>query len=265
MENEKKANNGKIIFITAIICIVLCIPIGIILGKTLLGKNDKTNTNVINNANKINNANNTQNVSNDVQQNETLNCTKDNYKTCLPDVEDRYKYKMIYISSDTKSISDIQYFIADNLSYNITILLDGNVILKKSNKSYYTWDVIYNEKNIGLVNIVLNYYNNDNYIIFLYDNVSSIGSSLIKDKGLLVYDISNENAFNEKVNSISITDSKLNILVKTINLDNDVDKDKLCSNASMSNDIFGYKYSINLLNKEKSSNENILVNDFCSE
>ena len=59
MENEKKANNGKIIFITAIICIVLCIPIGIILGKTLLGKNDKTNTN------EINNANNTQNIDSD--------------------------------------------------------------------------------------------------------------------------------------------------------------------------------------------------------
>ena len=50
---EKETNKSKIIFITAIICIVLCIPIGIILGRTLLGKNDKTNNNVVNKQNII--------------------------------------------------------------------------------------------------------------------------------------------------------------------------------------------------------------------
>ena len=38
---EKETNKSKIIFITALVCIALCIPIGIILGRTLLGKNDK--------------------------------------------------------------------------------------------------------------------------------------------------------------------------------------------------------------------------------
>ena len=50
---EKETNKSKIIFITALVCIALCIPIGIILGRTLLGKNDKTNNNVVNNQNII--------------------------------------------------------------------------------------------------------------------------------------------------------------------------------------------------------------------
>lgn len=52
---EKETNKSKIIFITALVCIVLCIPIGIILGRTLLGKNEsnKTNNNVVNKQNII--------------------------------------------------------------------------------------------------------------------------------------------------------------------------------------------------------------------
>ena len=112
---EKETNKSKIIFITALVCIALCIPIGIILGRTLLGKNEsnKTNNNVVNNTN--------ENTSGNILTNEILNCTKDNYKTCLPNIEERNNYEMIYISSDADSISEIQHFIADNLSYNITI------------------------------------------------------------------------------------------------------------------------------------------------
>ena len=52
---EKGTKKGKIIFITALVCIALCIPIGIILGRTLLGKNEsnKTNNNVVNKQNII--------------------------------------------------------------------------------------------------------------------------------------------------------------------------------------------------------------------
>ena len=50
---EKETNKSKIIFITALVCIVLCIPIGVLLGRTLLGKNDKTNNNVVNKQNII--------------------------------------------------------------------------------------------------------------------------------------------------------------------------------------------------------------------
>lgn len=52
---EKETNKSKIIFITALVCIALCIPIGIILGRTLLGKNEsnKTNNNVVNKQNII--------------------------------------------------------------------------------------------------------------------------------------------------------------------------------------------------------------------
>ena len=256
---EKETNKSKIIFITALVCIALCIPIGIILGRTLLGKNEsnKTNNNVVNNTN--------ENTSGNILTNEILNCTKDNYKTCLPNIEERSNYEMIYISSDADSISEIQHFIADNLSYNITILLDNDVKLKKSNKSYYTWDVISNEKNIGVVNSVLNYYKNDNYIIFLSTSISTTGGSLINDKDLFVYDIQNNNTDIGKVNSIAMIDNKLNVIIKTINLENNIDKDKLCSDDSMYNDKFGYKYFINLLTKEKSSNETILVKDFCTK
>ena len=52
---EKETNKSKIIFITALVCIALCIPIGIILGRTLLGKNEsnKTNNNIVNNTQNI--------------------------------------------------------------------------------------------------------------------------------------------------------------------------------------------------------------------
>ena len=278
MENEKKTKKSTIIFITAIVCIALCIPIGIVLGRTLLGKNEgnKTNNNTQNNlTNEINNVidntldiinntiNETQNVTSNVIQNKTLNCNKDNYKTCLPNVENRHDYEMIYITSDAEKLSEIQYFIADNLSYNITILTDNEISLKKSNKSYYTWDVMYMEKNIGIVNVVLNYYKNDKYIVFLSKSVASIGSPLIDDKILFIYDISNGNVLTEKVNSISIVNNNLNVIIKTINLENDIDKEKLCSNNSISNDIFGYEYFINLITKTKSDNKTILVKDFC--
>ena len=51
----KETKKGKIIFITALVCIALCIPIGIILGRKLLGKNEsnKTNNNVVNKQNII--------------------------------------------------------------------------------------------------------------------------------------------------------------------------------------------------------------------
>lgn len=54
---EKETNKSKIIFITALICIVLCIPIGVLLGRTLLGKNEsnKTNNNVVNKKNNLTN------------------------------------------------------------------------------------------------------------------------------------------------------------------------------------------------------------------
>ncbi len=58
---KEGTNKSKIIFITALVCIALCIPIGIILGRTLLGKNEsnKTNNNVVNNTNE-NISNNTE-------------------------------------------------------------------------------------------------------------------------------------------------------------------------------------------------------------
>ena len=52
---KEETNKSKIIFITALVCIALCIPIGIILGRKLLGKNEsnKTNNNVVNKQNII--------------------------------------------------------------------------------------------------------------------------------------------------------------------------------------------------------------------
>ena len=52
---KEETNKSKIIFITALVCIALCIPIGVLLGRTLLGKNEsnKTNNNVVNKQNII--------------------------------------------------------------------------------------------------------------------------------------------------------------------------------------------------------------------
>lgn len=50
---KEETNKSKIIFITALVCIALCIPIGVLLGRTLLGKNDKTNNNAVNKQNII--------------------------------------------------------------------------------------------------------------------------------------------------------------------------------------------------------------------
>ena len=50
---KEETNKSKIIFITALVCIALCIPIGVLLGRTLLGKNDKTNNNFVNKKNII--------------------------------------------------------------------------------------------------------------------------------------------------------------------------------------------------------------------
>ena len=78
---KEETKKGKIIFITALVCIALCIPIGIILGRTLLGKNEsnKTNNNVVNKQNNLTNGiiDNTQNKLDDIQNNKYEKITKE--------------------------------------------------------------------------------------------------------------------------------------------------------------------------------------------
>lgn len=92
---EKETNKSKIIFITALVCIALCIPIGVLLGRTLLGKNEsnKTNNNVVNKQNII-----------DKNSNEYKDAEK-----VLNSFENEFKisYKILYNGNyNIKNISD---------------------------------------------------------------------------------------------------------------------------------------------------------------
>ena len=96
---EKETNKSKIIFITALVCIALCIPIGVILGRTLLGKNEsnKTNNNVVNKQNNLTNKidNVIDNTSNII--NNTINNTQNIDSDDLYEVENfDEKTKQIY-------------------------------------------------------------------------------------------------------------------------------------------------------------------------
>ena len=110
---EKETNKSKIIFITALVCIALCIPIGIILGRTLLGKNDKTNNNVVNKQNII-----------DKNSNEYKEAEK-----VLKSFEKEFKisYKNLYNSNyNIKNISD-----EDKLK-SVIKLMENDGLIKSS-------------------------------------------------------------------------------------------------------------------------------------
>lgn len=112
---EKETKKGKIIFITALVCIALCIPIGIILGRTLLGKNEsnKTNNNVVNKQNII-----------DKNSNEYKDAEK-----VLNSFENEFKisYKNLYNGNyNIKNISD-----EDKLK-SVIKLMENDSLIKSS-------------------------------------------------------------------------------------------------------------------------------------
>ena len=110
---EKETNKSKIIFITALVCIALCIPIGVLLGRTLLGKNDKTNNNVVNNQNII-----------DKNSNEYKDAEK-----VLNSFENEFKisYKNLYNGNyNIKNISD-----EDKLK-SVIKLMENDSLIKSS-------------------------------------------------------------------------------------------------------------------------------------
>ena len=110
---EKETNKSKIIFITALVCIALCIPIGVLLGRTLLGKNDKTNNNVVNKQNII-----------DKNSNEYKDAEK-----VLNSFENEFKisYKNLYNGNyNIKNISD-----EDKLK-SVIKLMENDSLIKSS-------------------------------------------------------------------------------------------------------------------------------------
>ena len=144
---EKETKKGKIIFTTALVCIALCIPIGIILGRTLLGKNDKTNNNVVNNTQNIIDKN-----SNDYKEAEkVLNFFEKEFKI---------SYKNLYNGNyNIKNISD-----EDKLK-SVIKLMENDGLIKGScenNRDIITYDKL-NEYLNSFNSKVLNIESNEKY------------------------------------------------------------------------------------------------------
>ena len=143
---EKETDKSKIIFITALVCIVLCIPIGIILGRTLLGKNDKTNNNVVNKQNII-----------DKNSNEYKEAEK-----VLNSFEKEFKisYKNLYNGNyNIKNISD-----EDKLKSVIKFMENDGLIKSycENNRDVITYDKL-NEYLNSFNSKVLNIESNEKY------------------------------------------------------------------------------------------------------
>ena len=164
---EKETNKSKIIFITAIICIALCIPIGIILGRTLLGKNEsnKTNNNVVNKQN-------------------IIDKNSDEYKEAekvLNSFEKKFKisYKNLYNGNyNIKNISD-----EDKLK-SVIKFMENDGLIKSScenNRDVITYDKL-NEYLNSFNSKVLNIESNEKYN-------EDIIKSLTKKYGSEVYSL----------------------------------------------------------------------------
>ena len=162
---EKETNKSKIIFITVLVCIALCIPIGIILGRTLLGKNDKTNNNVVNKQNII-----------DKNSNEYKEAEK-----VLKSFEKEFKisYKNLYNGNyNIKNISD-----EDKLK-SVIKLMENDGLIKSScenDRDVITYDK-FNEYLNSFNSKVLNIESNEKYN-------EDIIKSLTKKYGSEVYSL----------------------------------------------------------------------------
>ena len=162
---KEETNKSKIIFITALVCIALCIPIGIILGRTLLGKNDKTNNNVVNKQNII-----------DKNSNEYKEAEK-----VLKSFEKEFKisYKNLYNGNyNIKNISD-----EDKLK-SVIKLMENDGLIKSScekDRDIITYDKL-NEYLNNFNSKVLNIESNEKYI-------EDIIKSLTKKYGSGVYSL----------------------------------------------------------------------------
>lgn len=107
---KEETNKSKIIFIMALVCIALCIPIGVLLGRTLLGKNDKTNNNVVNNTQNIIDKN-----SNDYKEAEkALNSFEKNFSISYKNLYNG-NYNIKNISNEDKLKSVIKLMENDGL------------------------------------------------------------------------------------------------------------------------------------------------------
>lgn len=164
---EKETNKSKIIFITALVCIALCIPIGVILGRTLLGKNEsnKTNNNVVNKQNII-----------DKNSNEYKDAEK-----VLNSFENEFKisYKILYNGNyNIKNISD-----EDKLK-SVIKLMENDGLIKGScekDRDVITYDKL-NEYLNSFNSKVLNIESNEKYN-------EDIIKSLTKKYGSEVYSL----------------------------------------------------------------------------
>ena len=162
---KEETNKSKIIFITALVCIALCISIGIILGRILLGKNDKTNNNVVNKQNII-----------DKNSNEYKEAEK-----VLKSFEKEFKisYKNLYNGNyNIKNISD-----EDKLK-SVIKLMENDGLIKSScenDRDVITYDKL-NEYLNSFNSKVLNIESNEKYN-------EDIIKSLTKKYGSEVYSL----------------------------------------------------------------------------
>lgn len=143
---KEETNKSKIIFITALVCIALCIPIGVLLGRTLLGKNDKTNNNAVNKQNII-----------DKNSNEYKDAEK-----VLNSFEKEFKisYKNLYNGNyNIKNISDEDKLIS------VIKLMENDGLIKSScekDRDVITYDIL-NEYLNSFNSKVLNIESNEKY------------------------------------------------------------------------------------------------------
>lgn len=164
---KEETNKSKIIFITALVCIALCIPIGVLLGRTLLGKNEsnKTNNNVVNKQNIID-----KNSNEYKEAEKTLNSFEENFKI---------SYKNLYNGNyNLKNISD-----EDKLK-SVIKLMENDGLIKGScenDRDIITYDKL-NEYLNSFNSKVLNIESNEKYN-------EDIIKSLTKKYGSEVYSL----------------------------------------------------------------------------
>ena len=210
---EKETNKSKIIFITALVCIALCIPIGVLLGRTLLGKNDKTNNNVVNKQNII-----------DKNSNEYKEAEK-----VLKSFEKEFKisYKNLYNGNyNIKNISD-----EDKLK-SVIKLMENDGLIKGScenDRDVITYDK-FNEYLNSFNSKVLNIESNEKYN-------EDIIKSLTKKYGSEVYSL-------DYYYNIEFKNNGLDISMPCTETDKIKASDRIIKVEKENNNYIVYAYSI---------------------
>ena len=223
---EKENNKSKIIFITALVCIALCIPIGVLLGRTLLGKNDQ---NIFYN-NQINNElENSKLLGFDLydMNNDELNELL-NIKTSLLDNSNYGKFMLLYTSNLIINELQKEKIVTGKSSYKIKI---DDLIRIGSN--YFDYSKIYKE--VPLENVSIK-----------YGFIDSIECGEIECD--IYYDTINQNEKILKVENASFMPYKTSKYLldneKVVNIQNYLVKSTLNENSKFTCDYYFKSYNM---------------------